>query len=173
MFCPKCGTSAEDHYRYCSKCGAELSGVAQPITSSSSNMSTHVTILGWLFMVSGVLTGVLGAAIMVVARMIPALQLDRMREIREVPVDLPKIITLAGFGIGLATIAIAVGTFMAGYGLLQYRPWARVLAIIAGILGIIHFPLGTALGIYALWALLSEAGRQHYDSMAPRDLVRA
>jgi hypothetical protein len=48
----------------------------------------------------------------------------------------------------------------------QYRPWARIVAIVVAILGIMHFPLGTALGIYALWALLSEPGRNFYMSQA-------
>ena len=167
MYCPQCGASAEEHYRYCSKCGAELSGVPKEIApAQAKNMATHITVLGWLFMVSGILSGMFGAAVVVFARLIPSLGLERIPEIREIPLDIPRIATAAAVGIGFFTIAIAVGTFMAGYGLLQYRPWARIVAIVFAILGIMHFPLGTALGIYALWALLSEPGRNFYMSQA-------
>jgi hypothetical protein len=167
MYCPQCGVAAEDHYRYCSKCGAELSGVAKEIAPSTPrNMETHITVIGWLFMISGVLSGIFGAAVVIVGRLIPTFQLERIPEIRQVPLDIPRIASFAAMGVGFFTIAIAVGTFMAGYGLLQYKPWARIVAIIVAIIGIVHFPLGTALGIYALWALLSEPGRQYYATKA-------
>ena len=164
MFCPRCGTAAEEHFRYCSKCGSELSGVAQEIKpTTSKDMATHVTVIGWLFMVSGVLTGLVGVAIVVAGRILPRLPIDWPTDI---PFDLPRLAGVLAFGVGFATIAVGVGTFMAGHGLLQYKPWARIVAIIAAILGIFHFPLGTALGIYALWVLLSEPGRQYYQHKA-------
>lgn len=50
---------------------------------------------------------------------------------------------------------------IAAYGLLKRRPWGRVLGLIMGAFDLFNFPLGTALGIYTFWALLSsEADRQ-------------
>lgn len=63
------------------------------------------------------------------------------------------------------TVATAVGGFfafislpglIAGFGLLSFKPWARILALIVCILGLLHVPLGTALGIYGIWALTKE-----------------
>jgi len=45
---------------------------------------------------------------------------------------------------------------IAGIGLLQFQPWARVLTIVLSVLYLIHVPFGTALGVYGLWALLSQ-----------------
>jgi hypothetical protein len=42
-----------------------------------------------------------------------------------------------------------------GVGLLKLRPWTRTLGTIVAILELLNFPLGTALGLYALWILLS------------------
>lgn len=42
------------------------------------------------------------------------------------------------------------------WGLLHFRPWARILAIILAVLHIFSFPFGTALAIYTLWVLLSS-----------------
>ena len=47
---------------------------------------------------------------------------------------------------------------IAGIGLLKLRPWGRILGIIVSAVDLIHFPFGTALGIYGLWALLSREG---------------
>jgi hypothetical protein len=167
MYCPQCGVGAEEHYRYCSKCGAELSGVAKEIApATAKNMATHIKVIGWLFMVSGVLSGIFGAVVIVFGRLIPSFQLERFPEFREIPFDFSRLASVAVVGVGFFTIAIAIGTFMAGYGLLQYKPWARIVAIVVAILGLTSFPLGTALGIYALWALLSEPGRNFYLSKA-------
>ena len=46
--------------------------------------------------------------------------------------------------------------FVAGLGLLQYRSWARILAIILGIVNLILFPIGTAVGIYTLIIMFNE-----------------
>ncbi len=38
--------------------------------------------------------------------------------------------------------------------LMKGVPWARIVIIVFSVLGIIAFPIGTAVGIYALWVLL-------------------
>ncbi len=48
-------------------------------------------------------------------------------------------------------VFIAIPGLIAGIGLLTRQPWALVLALIVGCLGIFSFPLGTALGIYSIW----------------------
>jgi hypothetical protein len=38
-----------------------------------------------------------------------------------------------------------------------------------GFLGLVRFPLGTALGIYTLWVLLPEESCREYDRLAQGD----
>ena len=40
-----------------------------------------------------------------------------------------------------------------GIGLLKMAPWSRVFMIVISCLELLHIPIGTALGIYGLWAL--------------------
>lgn len=54
----------------------------------------------------------------------------------------------------------------AGWGLLQHFDWARVLAIVLGFLELLHLPLGTILGVYTIWALLSPDADREYKSLA-------
>ena len=67
-----------------------------------------------------------------------------------------------------ALITGAIGTFLAalflvlslpglitGFGLLKFRPWSRIAAIILGALHLLSFPIGTLLGVYTLWVLLN------------------
>ncbi len=48
-------------------------------------------------------------------------------------------------------------------GLTQCRPWARIVAIILGVLALFHPPVGTALGVYTLWVLLSDEHGTEYQ----------
>jgi len=66
--------------------------------------------------------------------------------------------------VGLAIIAVAAATAAAGFGLLQYRSWARTFTAVVAVLLVFHFPIGTAIGIYAFWVLFSQEGRQYYQS---------
>jgi len=54
---------------------------------------------------------------------------------------------------------------VAGWGLLERAQWGRVLAIIAGILALIRFPLGTALGIATLVILLGSRNSALYEQI--------
>jgi hypothetical protein len=45
---------------------------------------------------------------------------------------------------------------VAGWGLLKFRPWARILGIVVSILGLLVIPIGTIIGIYGLWVLLNK-----------------
>jgi hypothetical protein len=70
--------------------------------------------------------------------------------------------------VAVATVFSAALALIAGYGLLNRRPWGRIVAIIAAILALLKFPFGTALGIYTLWALAPGASGLEYDSIADR-----
>jgi hypothetical protein len=65
----------------------------------------------------------------------------------------------------LGIIAVALVSFLAalalpgiigGWALLSGRSWGRPLVLVLGVLHLINIPLGTALGIYTIWALLHE-----------------
>jgi hypothetical protein len=65
---------------------------------------------------------------------------------------------LAGIGLigGLFVIAISGFEVYVGTQLRQYKSWARVVQIIIAVLMLPGFPVGTALGIYYLWAMLNK-----------------
>ena len=69
-------------------------------------------------------------------------------------------------GVGWFFMASAAAGAIAGWGLIERRPWARMLAIVLGVLSLFDFPLGTALGIYTLWVLASSSSEVEYRSIA-------
>lgn len=52
-------------------------------------------------------------------------------------------------------LVLSLPSLIAGIGLLQLRPWARILTIVLSALHLLNIPFGTALGVYGLWALLA------------------
>ena len=63
-------------------------------------------------------------------------------------------------GIGLlifcVLLVLSLPGIIAGFGLLNFQPWARILTIVLSVLDLFHVPFGTALGVYGLWVLLSQ-----------------
>ncbi len=45
---------------------------------------------------------------------------------------------------------------IAGIGLLSHKEWARILTLILSVIGLLNFPLGTAVGAYSIWALVQD-----------------
>jgi hypothetical protein len=62
---------------------------------------------------------------------------------------------------GLISLVLAALGFVAGWGLLERRQWARSLAIVVAIIAILNPILGTVLGIYTLWVLLPLDAEWH------------
>jgi hypothetical protein len=62
---------------------------------------------------------------------------------------------------GLLAIRTVLGV-VTGVGLMNYQPWARSLSLVLGCLGLFDLPLGTALGIYTLWVMLSDGADAEY-----------
>jgi uncharacterized membrane protein YdfJ with MMPL/SSD domain len=65
----------------------------------------------------------------------------------------------------IALVLAGIG-FVVGFGLIERRPWARTLAIVVGIIALLHPILGTVLGIYTLWVLLPGDAEAEYRGIA-------
>lgn len=50
-------------------------------------------------------------------------------------------------------VVTALPGLIVGIGLLKYQSWARILAIVLGVVILVDPPFGTALGIYTLWVM--------------------
>jgi len=81
--------------------------------------------------------------------------------------------TLRATGVfaGLFVIALGVLGIVVGIKLAEHQSWARVFQIIFGIFQLVNIPLGTAFGIYSLWAMFSERGKVLFEH--PEEVRRA
>lgn len=72
----------------------------------------------------------------------------------------------------LSIVANAVATFfiilsipgiIGGIGLFKRKEWARILVLILAVLDLFHFPVGTAIGVYSIWALVQPEVVAEFD----------
>ena len=115
-------------------------------------METHVKALGILQIFLGALGVLLALFIMLVFGGVAGFVGASGEEGAELAVPL---ISLVGTMAVTFILILSVPGIIVGIGLLKFRPWARILGIILSILLIIHFPLGTVVGVYGLWVLLT------------------
>ncbi|MEJ2008015.1 MAG: zinc ribbon domain-containing protein [Acidobacteriota bacterium] len=169
MFCDKCGASITPGQNFCSNCGKQIvAGVTRPVQEPpsappvmplprvQSRIEKHTKVLAILWLAISIYG------------LIPAFGLFFGGGIAMHFIPFPVrsfFWPIAGL-VGVFLLASTVLGLLTGWGLLNYRPWARVLALVLGVISLIHFPLGTALGIYTLWVLLPSDSEREYRRMA-------
>lgn len=63
----------------------------------------------------------------------------------------------------LFSIVLAILQILAGWGMMQRSKLGRIGAIAIGAVSLIGIPFGTALGVYTLWFLTSDRGKNYYN----------
>ena len=129
-------------------------------------MQTHVKVLGVLFIVFGAL-GVLGALGIMAIFGGAAGIVGSAADGEEAMVAIP-IIGLTGSFLMIFLLAVSLPGLIAGFGLLSFKSWARILGIVLCAINLINFPFGTILGAYGLWVLLSNETERLFE---PQSLV--
>ncbi|HEY0971592.1 MAG TPA: hypothetical protein VGE02_11550 [Gemmatimonadales bacterium] len=112
-------------------------------------MSTHVKVLGWIYLALG-LFGLFGALMIMLLGMGGGM----IAAMEDVTAGL-----IAGGGtmlVAIIAVVFSLPAVLTGWGLLTRRSWARPLAIVVGIVNLINIPLGTILGVYTLWAMFQD-----------------
>lgn len=67
-----------------------------------------------------------------------------------------SITSVVATGVALFLAILSIPEIIGGFGLLKYKPWARILILVVACLDLLWIPIGTLLGIYEFWVLLNE-----------------
>lgn len=124
-------------------------------------MRDHVKIVGILNIVLGCLGVLLGIGILVLfggLATVAGFQADR-----DAAAAVP-ILAAIGTAVAVFLFALSVPSIIGGWGMIKFRPWARILMIILSVLNLLHFPIGTAVGIYGLIILLNEETKRLFET---------
>jgi hypothetical protein len=70
------------------------------------------------------------------------------------------------FSLGIFLGFFGVVHLALAWGLFERQSWARILGLVLGILALLRFPFGTALGIYTLWVLAPEPSAREYHQLS-------
>lgn len=129
-------------------------------------MDTHVKVLGVLYIALSAL-GLVAALFALVtiggAATITGVAADPEDAALAVP-----ILGIVGMGITVFLLALSLPGLFAGWGLLQYKPWARILGLVLSALNLINVPFGTILGAYGLWVLLNKDTERLFTAVPAR-----
>ncbi len=183
MFCDQCGKELSSDAKFCSSCGKGLGPAGVPASPQAApaarpaqyaasapaprNMNNHLRILGILWILRGVLHAFGGAWLAFVGS---AFLPHVMNTFPHVFMGMPfgrLIGSSIAFG-GAVAIIFGLVDVLTGWALLQHEQWGRTLALVMGVITLLSFPFGTALGIYTLIVLLPPQSEEEY-----RRLVRA
>jgi hypothetical protein len=125
-------------------------------------MQTHVKVVAVAFIVFSAL-GVL-TALMLMAVFGGAVGIvGAGAEADEAALAIP-IIGMTGTLLTIFLLAVSLPGLITGFGLLSFKPWARILGIVLCAIQLINIPLGTILGAYGLWVLLNGETEHLFSS---------
>ena len=117
-------------------------------------MQTHVKVVGWLWIINAVLSILMflaGVGIVNWPGTVPDQQTRILVSVGSVCFFLPGVIAYLAAGIGL----------------LKFKGWARILAIIVAIFNVLLFPIGTALAIYTLVIMFNKEAEALFKRESP------
>jgi len=153
MYCGRCGRPMQPSESFCSVCGKPARDI--PLMPTQSRIAGHVRLLAifWIALSTfRILPGLVLAAI--------------FGSTPDFPPGTPEFVHSIVMAVAAFLFVSGALGIMAGVGLLNRAPWARMMAIILGCIGLIDMPFGTALGAYTLWVLLPAQSEQEYQQIS-------
>ncbi len=147
---------------------------------NEQQMQTHVPIVGWLFIAYSILNmiGGLIAFALIMSGSWFWTQLGQLEpavsdpEATRVFAIFNTLTVLTAVVIGVLVIGLAIPALIAGLGLLARKSWARIFGVIVSVFMLFGFPVGTLIGIYAIFVLMQDAALNYFVS-PPRRLQTA
>src|SRR5215510_1925644 len=116
-------------------------------------MATHLKVLAVIAIVLGVLGLIFTLVVVIVFGGVGAAIGASQDSEKAIPM---AIVGLTGVVLTIYLAITSAVALLCGYGLLQRRRWGRILGIIWAAVSLINFPVGTILGVYALWVLFNK-----------------
>jgi hypothetical protein len=165
MFCSGCGQPLTPGQAFCAQCGRPSAAVVPPVPGLQYQLESYagkVRLLSIFWFIYAGLSLLLAFAGLSFARAIMSGSFGPWMHGPMPPNFLgPAFLHFVWI---ILTVRVAL-TVAAAWGLLQHEQWGRILAIVVAILSLIHFPLGTALGIWTLIMLLGYQNGSLYEQL--------
>jgi len=135
-------------------------------------MRQHVTVLGVLYVVLGAMGLMAAVIVLVIFGGLAGIVGVAAQSDPDAQIAIPILGALAVGLFCLIGLLSAPGV-IAGVGLIKFKPWARILAIILSVLNLLNIPFGTVIGIYGLWVLLTPETEPLFQGEAVTEIPQA
>lgn len=175
MFCDRCGTPLASGAQFCTSCGKAVApGAVPPATAAVASppqgrVRKHIHLLATLWLVNGVLR-LMGVAWLMLfgGTFFPWLRGRIGPDAWPLGPGwgLDSLLSGGFFSLGVFLGFFGVVHLALAWGLFERQSWARILGLVLGILALLRFPFGTALGIYTLWVLAPEPSAREYNQLS-------
>jgi len=125
-------------------------------------MQTHVKVLGVLYLTVGGLMLVLALFLAVTMGGVAGI-VGATAEPEDAAIAIP-VLGFAGTALAAFFGLFALPSLITGYGLLNFKPWSRIVGIVLSAISLILVPVGTIIGAYGLWVLLNKDTEQLFNT---------
>lgn len=115
----------------------------------AQRLDGHKKVLGILYVISAALTTLGALLINALLSLIFTFAFEQADPEEQRVMDF--IMALTAYLPAIIIFVFALPTFIAGLGLLTKQSWAVIISLIVGCLKLFSFPIGTAIGVYAIW----------------------
>ncbi len=115
----------------------------------SQRLDGHKKVLGILYIISAALTTLGALLINALLSLIFTFAFEQADPEEQRVMDF--IMAITAYLPAIIIFVFALPTFIAGIGLVTRQSWAAIISLVVGCLKLFSFPIGTAIGIYAIW----------------------
>jgi len=163
MFCDGCGNAVQAGQGFCSQCGKQIVGPVSLTQPRPGRVQEHVHLLALFWLAISAFNVVGGIILYILANTLFA----HLHELGAPDAPTSFLRPLLSV-VAIIVLAKALLGFVAGWGLLQREPWARVVALVLAFISLFNVPFGTAVGVYTMWVLLPGQSEQEYEALVAR-----
>jgi len=125
-------------------------------------MRTHIDLLGLLYVLAGLLSWIVAAAVLTLAGGALSIAWSAADDGVAARVTAMVFVTVASI-----VAAWGAANFVVGRAIRRCEPWGRSLGLGLAVVHLFVLPFGTALGVYALWVLVGNETRRAFERRPP------
>jgi hypothetical protein len=122
-------------------------------TTSGHELGWHIDALGWLYLIDAIVTALAAGSVLALVLGLAILANN------------PRGSSAAVLFGGASAVFVGLVAFVfagTAYGLLRRQAWGRGAGIVAAVLSVVSFPLGTLLALYTFWALMKPESAAYF-----------
>jgi hypothetical protein len=123
-------------------------------------MEKHITVVGVLNIVYSAMN-LLGAAVLVgvavgTKYIVEVLYYRHVIDPRDFPYELWDIIPAFLVLVAILLVIFSLPGIIGGIGVLRRKEWGRIMVLVISFFNLLNIPLGTVLGGYSIWAMMTS-----------------